>query len=112
MQIISWRETPKQAKHDLQRPFLLRVKKLRGKSLRQNRHGFQPPLFWCLAYFFLPPLSLKEVSILAPIPSSIALTSPACGPVGASSRYLLSASLVPGGTIKLPFGSNLPSLIP
>src|SRR5205807_8261910 len=48
------------------------------------------------------------VSILGPTASSMALTSAAWAPVGASSRYLFKASAAPGGTLYLPSLSSLP----
>src|SRR5258708_4582949 len=59
-----------------------------------------------IRYFFF--LSLYVVSILAPIASSMAFTSAACAPSGASSKYFFRASAVPGGTVYLFCASNLP----
>src|SRR6266853_3703203 len=59
-----------------------------------------------IRYFFF--LSLYVVSILAPIASSMAFTSAACGPSGASSRYFFRASAVPGGTMYLFCASSFP----
>jgi hypothetical protein len=42
-------------------------------------------------------------------PSSMLLTSCACGPSGARTRYCFSASTVPGGTVYLLFLSSFPS---
>src|SRR6202521_4611298 len=65
------------------------------------------PRYFFVVVFFLP----KLVSIVLPMYWSIPLAPSANCPVGASSRYLLSASAVPGAGVTLPVLGSVVALL-